>query len=206
MKFTSWFQREKYAYELALINAASKLLGWEDTTFPRSLCEMIILGGVILVPGCYTFTGLLYPSESLVRTAEDLFVEYAHEDRAYLDVRHKVRNGIPFDRKKPKIRFPIPAPPPPREDGSPGELTIADRLRLIDPENNTASLWLDEDGSICGFRCVWVQNMRGSSVFNAATLCIFIALPFNCRPIAFRSEIHGNERELVFAWRGRSAL
>ena len=85
----------------------------------------------ILLPGCYTLTGLLFPA---ARNATDLFAEYANKENGYIT--DKGDKGIAYKRKKPMIN----------------------QRR---PENNTASLWLDEDGSICGFRCIWVHGNRG---------------------------------------------
>ncbi|ETO19074.1 hypothetical protein RFI_18164, partial [Reticulomyxa filosa] len=108
-----------------------------ELTLPEKIAHEIIMNSII-VPGCYSFSGVLFPPQ---RTETDLFVDYCQLDTAYKDVGNKVSKGIRFKRKKPK--------PLPRR-----------------PENNTSSLWLDEDGTICGFRCVWVQAPRRQMILD----------------------------------------
>jgi len=124
--FDTWFSREKHRYIIAVQEcAASHSIG-----LPEFIAEMIVLD-TILLPGCYTLTGLLFPS---ARNLNDLFAEYANAENGYIS--NKTDKGIAYKRKKPMIN----------------------QRR---PENNTASLWMDEDGSICGFRCIWVRGNRG---------------------------------------------
>eukprot|EP01084_Bolivina_argentea_P238770 401172_1 len=70
----------------------------------------------------------------LNRTEYDLYSEYAQIETGYIN--NKSEDGISYKRKLPKIN--------------------TQRY-----ENTTASLWLDENGSICGFRCVWDYNLDG---------------------------------------------
>merc|ERR1711971_82567 len=94
--------------------------------------ELIVINTVLL-PGCYTLTGLLFPA---ARTETDLFAEYANSPAERGNLSNKTDKGIAYKRKKPM-------------------------MNVRRPENNTASIWLDEDGSACGFRCIWVHGVRG---------------------------------------------
>ena len=91
----------------------------------------IIIISSILLPGCYTLIGLSFPPS---RNESDLFIEYANIETGYIT--NKTNNGITYTRQKPT-------------------------LNIKRPENNTSSLWLDEDGTICGFACIWVQDLNG---------------------------------------------
>eukprot|EP01083_Nonionella_stella_P284103 967008_1 len=124
--FDTWFSEEKHKYIIAIQEcAASYSIG-----LPEFIAEIIIINTVLL-PGCYTLTGLLFPA---ARNESDLLAEYANKENGYITT--KAEKGIAYKRKKPMIN-------------------------VRRPENNTASLWLDEDGSICGFRCIWVHGIRG---------------------------------------------
>eukprot|EP01084_Bolivina_argentea_P176304 305116_1 len=123
--FETWFSQEKHLYIIAIQECfAAHKLG-----LPEFIAEMIVVNTVVL-PGCYTLTGLLLPA---ARNEGDLFAEYANKENGYMT--DKTEKGIAYKRKKPMVN-------------------------VRRPENNTASLWLDEDGSICGFRCIWVQGIR----------------------------------------------
>ncbi|ETO21070.1 hypothetical protein RFI_16134, partial [Reticulomyxa filosa] len=138
-----WFEEQKTQWIQTVIECASRF----DVSLPEDIAEAIVLDSII-VPGCYSFSGVLFPPQ---RTETDLFVDYCQFDTGYKEVNNKVSNGIHYKRKKPK--------PQPRK-----------------PENNTSSLWLDEDGSICGFRCVWVQAPRRQMVLDqkyaVSTVCM----------------------------------
>jgi len=124
--FEHWFDRQKHAYVIAVQESAAAL----EIGLPEFIADMIVIDTVLL-PGCYTLTGLLFPA---ARNEADLFAEYANKENGY--VTNKTEKGIAYKRKKPMIN-------------------------VRRPENNTASLWLDEDGTICGFRCIWVPGVRG---------------------------------------------
>ena len=130
--FSTWFGGEKHRYIVCVQECAAAM----SLGLPEFLAELMVVGmGAVLLPGCYTLTGLLFPA---ARNEGDLFAEYANSESGYASSgqRSKTSRGIAFKRKKPM-------------------------MNVRRPENNTASLWLDEDGSVCGFRCIWVHGMRG---------------------------------------------
>ncbi|ETO13688.1 hypothetical protein RFI_23680, partial [Reticulomyxa filosa] len=107
-----------------------------EVDLPADVVERIVLDSIVM-PGCYFFSGVVYPPQ---RTEADLFVDYCQMDSDYEKVSVQQKTGsMPFpQRKKPKTQ--------PRK-----------------PERNTSMLWLDEDGSVCGFRCVWLQSSSSPS-------------------------------------------
>lgn len=121
----SWFAKEKYLYIIIIQECAANF----GLRLPVIIADFIVIYSILL-PGCYTLTGLLFPP---ARNESDLFAEYANQETGYEQAGSK---GIQYKRKKPMIN-------------------------IRRPENNTASLWLDEDGTICGFRCIWVHGIRG---------------------------------------------
>ena len=145
-KFHSWFEENKYKYIYSIQECCYRMY---QLRIPEFIADMIVLS-VVLLPGCYTMTGVLFPP---FRKENELFNEYANYERGYLDIKAKTVNGIQYKRKKP----------------------IMNQRK---PENNTASLWLDEDGSICGFRCIWVQNNRGKLVVAQKYSAISVSLAF----------------------------
>ena len=66
--FDTWFSSEKHRYIISIQECAAS----HNIGLPEFIAEIIVINTVLL-PGCYTLTGLLFPA---ARNDNDLFAEY----------------------------------------------------------------------------------------------------------------------------------